>query len=76
MTMTGFNHSVTWGDLRTVPSRRARVPEDAFIKADRRVSYDFSGTGRSYRITGVTAEIVVNRSRSWVVQGRQDTNML
>ncbi len=76
MTMTGFNHSVTWREFRTVPTRQGRVSEDAYIKANKRVSYDFSGSGRSYRVTGVTAEIVVNRSQSWVVRGGQNADLL
>ena len=76
MTMTGFNHSVTWREFRTVQSRRGRVSEDAFIKARKRVTYDFSGSRGNYRVTGVRAGIVVDRSRSWVVRGGQNADLL
>lgn len=76
MTMTGFNHSVTWREFRTVPSRRGRVSEDAFIKARKRVTYDFSGSRGNYRVTGVRAGIVVDRSQSWVVRGGQHADLL
>ena len=76
MTMTGFNHSVTWREFRTVPSRRGRVSEDAFIKARKRVTYEFSGPRGNYRVTAVRAGIVVDRSRSWVVRGGQNADLL
>lgn len=76
MTMTGFNHSVTWREFRSVRSRQGRVSEDAFIKARKRVSFDFSGTRGSYSVTGVRATVVVNRSQSWVVRGGQNADLL
>jgi hypothetical protein len=76
MTMTGFNHSVTWREFRTVRSRQGRVAEDAFIKARKWVTYDYSGSRGNYRVTGVRAGIVVNRSRSWVVRGAQTAELL
>lgn len=76
MTMTGFSHAVRWREFRAVRSRQGRISEDAFIKARKRVSYDFSGSRGSYRVTGVRAGIVVNRSQSWVVRGGQNADLL
>ena len=76
MTMTGFNHSVTWRAFREVRSRPGRVSEDAFIKADKRVRFDFSGSRGSYSVTASRAGIVVNRSQSWVVRGGQNADLL
>lgn len=76
MTLTGFNQPVSWQNFRTVRSRPGTIPEDAFVKAKKVVSYSFSGSGRSYSVTTVNARIWVMRSESWVVQGAQNADLL
>jgi len=76
MAMTGFNHSVAWGEFRKVTTRPARVSEDAYIKSNKRVNYTWTSSGDTYTIDTVTGTVAVSRAESWVVQGRETTVLL
>jgi hypothetical protein len=76
MSMEGFEHQVAWREFREVQSRPARATEDAFVKARKQVDYDFSGSGRNWRVTGVRASIVVNGAESWVVPTAKNNDLL
>lgn len=75
MAMTGFNHSVTWGEFRTVGSRPSGS-EDAYIKADKSVTYSYSTSGSGASVTSVNGSIRVNRAESWKVRGRESSSLL
>lgn len=75
MSMTGFDHAVAWREFRTLASRPSG-DEDAFIRAHKRVTYAYSGSGDSYSMTGVRGSIRVSRSESWVVRGHQTPHLL
>ena len=76
MAITGFRHAVTWRQFRPVRARPGRAAEDAFIKAKKNVSYDYAGSGRSYRVTAVRARIWVQSSECWVVEGTETAYLL
>ena len=76
MSMTGFDHEVAWREFQEVGTRPGGESEDAYIKADKNVDYDFSGTGTNWRVTDVRATIEVNQVESWVVQGEETDELL
>ena len=76
MAMTGFSHSVTWPEFRKVATRPSRVPEDAFIKANKSVDYTWSRSGGSYTVGTVTGTIAVSPAESWVVRGHETAGLL
>ncbi len=78
MALSGFNHSVQWNEFRTVNQRPAGVQEDAQIKT-RTVAFTFrthQPRGQNCRVTSATVSIAVDRSRTWVVRGRQSADLL
>jgi hypothetical protein len=76
VTMSGFDHNVSWSEFQRVATRPDRGAEDARIKARKHISYDFGGPTGSYRVTAVRAMIAVNEAESWVVIGKATDELL
>ncbi|MEM7435258.1 MAG: DUF922 domain-containing protein [Myxococcota bacterium] len=76
VSLTGFDHSVTWRQFQRVASRPENVSEDAEIKARKHVSYDFGGPRGNYSVTAVRGRVFVNRAASWVVTGKTTGELL
>lgn len=76
MAITGFNHTVQWGEFREVSQRPADETEDAHIAATYRYSYRTQSSGQHCRVTGVTTRISVNRNATWVVRAQKSADLL
>ena len=78
MAISGFNHNVRWNEFRNRRSRPSGVDEDAQIKT-RTVAGQFrtrQRSGEDCRVTSVDIGLSVDRSRTWVIAGRQNADLL
>ena len=78
MALTGFNHNVRWTEFRPRNTRPAGVDEDAQIRTST-VAGGFRSrqpSGEDCRVTSVDIGLSVDRSRTWVVAGRQSDDLL
>lgn len=78
MALTGFDHNVRWNEFRERSTRPAGVDEDAQIKT-RTVAGGFrthQRSGEDCRVTSVDIGLSVDRSQTWVIEGRQSTDLL
>lgn len=71
MTMTGFEHQVTWQEFSRLAERPNRAGEDAFIRAATHIDYDYEGVRGNYAVSAVRARIWVDEAESWVVQSKR-----
>jgi len=74
--MNGFEHGVTWEEFQRVAERPGGEAEDALVRAEKNVDYDFAGGGSDWQVTAVRARIAVNQADSWVVQAKQTDPLL
>jgi len=78
MTMTGFDHRVRWDEFTSRDTRPAGIHEDAQIRT-RTVSGGFQShqpRGENCRVTNVSIGLSVERSQTWVIDGRQSDALL
>jgi predicted secreted Zn-dependent protease len=78
MGLTGFDHSVRWDEFTTRTSRPEGVDEDAQIRT-RTVSGGFRSHqphGEECRVVSVDIGLSVDRTQTWVIDGRQSDALL
>ena len=74
--MNGFEHGVTWEEFQRVAERPGGVAEDALVRAENNVDFDFPFRGGNCHVTPLRHRSSVNFSDSWVIQESQTARLL